>query len=275
MKKKIVVGLTASFLASATHAALIDFNSAGDLANRFSLNTNNGNPVKFTQVMAGGLGNSGAVDYLPTTESDHTTAVFNEQSFSFENPGDSITVSHFLLRQDATAIQTPWTHLGITGDTSERLDAGSAENSYASIRFEPVGGALATDVFVRAETKVNGGGRLRTTLSSPLSLDAGNWYFVSTTFTFESNASIAVSTTLEDWGTDGSAFLSTLLEVPPTSIANSGLDSVNGDGTVWGAFRDFNEGGANLSDNFSVIPEPTSLLAATLVFMIAALRRRP
>jgi hypothetical protein len=257
-------------------ATIVTYDSAGELTSRFALNTNNGVAVKYQQVASGGLGSSGAVDFLNTTDPNHTTAVFNESSFAFAGAGDSVTVSQFIKRQDAFVIQTPWTQLGIVSDLSERMDGGSAGNSYASVRLDPVQTPIATDVVLRIETKVNGGGRVRTTPAIPnISLVSGHWYFMAATFEYGSTTDIRVSTTLEDWGTDGAAFQSTVLAFSPTSIALSGADQINGDGSVWAGFRSFHEGGADLHDNFGVVPEPGTVVGLLIVGgAIAGLRRK-
>lgn len=273
--RSVGIGLCVCVIAHAD-ATVVTYDTPGELTSRFSLNTNNGIPVKYVQVAAGGLANSGCVDFLNTTDADHTTAVFNEQSFSFANPGDSVTVSQFLKRQDASVTQTPWTHLGILSDLSERMDAGSSGNSYASIRFDPVSSPIATDVTFRIETKVSGGSRVRTTPSIPnLSLLSGHWYYMSATFAYASASSILVSTTVEDWGTDGAAFQSSVLTFAPTSVALAGADQINGDGSVFAGFRTFHEGGADLHDNFGAVPEPASgCLTLLLLGGFGLLRRR-
>jgi hypothetical protein len=133
--------------------------------------------------------------------------------------------------------------------------------------MDPVPAALGTDVILRVETKVNGGGRLRTTPGSAVSLVAGHWYSLATTFAYESSSSLLVSALLEDWGTDGSAYQSTVLSLSPTSVSLSGLDAVLGDADVWAGFRDFHEGGANLTDNFSAVPEPATLAWVALALL--------
>lgn len=257
-------------------ATVVTYDSPGELTSRFALNTNNGVAVKYQQVATGGLGNSGAVDFLNTTDADHTTAVFNESSFAFASAGDAVTISQFIKRQDAIVIQTPWTQLGILSDLNERMDGGSAGNSYASVRLDPVQTPIATDVVLRIETKVNGGGRVRTTPAIPtISLVTGHWYFMAATFEYGSATDIRVSTTLEDWGTDGAALLSTVLAFSPTSIPVSGVDQINGDGGVWAGFRSFHEGGADLHDNFGVVPEPGTFVSVIVVAgSITALRRK-
>lgn len=257
----------------AANGAVVDFNTPGELTGRFNLNAAAGQTIKYVQTASGGLGNSGAVDLLATTDSNHTTAVCNGGSFSFSNPGDTVTISQFVLRQDALITQTPFFHIGILSDNHERMDSGTASNSYASLRIEPVASAVATDVATVVETKVNGGSRIRTTVAPNGSLIAGHWYFVSATFAYNSASDILVSGLLEDWGTTGAAFASSVLSFGPTSIALAGADQVNGDSTVWAGFRAFHEGGTNLLDDFSATPEPTASLLAGLA-LIGLLRTR-
>lgn len=241
-------------------AYLVDFNTPGELTNHFSLNVNVGNSIRYTQVASGGLGNSGAVGYLNTLEADHTTAALTDASFDFSGAGDSVTVSMMILRQNAVVSSTPFMMLGILSDVGERMDAGTASNSYASIRIMPDPSSLATGVFLQTETKLNGGSRVRVTPGLTASLAAGNWYRMSATFDFSSLTDLTMSAALEDWGTTGAVFQSTVLSLPATLIALSGADQVNGDASVWAAFRGFREGGVSLSDDFRAVPEPASLL---------------
>ena len=255
-------------------ATVITYDTPGALTGSFNLNTDAGVAIKYTQVEAGGLGGSGAVDFLNTTDAQHTTAVLNTESFSLAGDGDSVTVSQFVLRQDAIISMTPWTQLGIVSDPTERMDGGLADSSYASVRFDPVDGAVATDISLMIETKLANGSRARLPMPITASLEAGHWYRMSATFGYDSESMFAVSTVLEDWGTDGSAYEATVLMLDPTSVPLAGPDQVNGDDSVWGAYRSFHEGGADLHDNFSVVPEPTSLAVLLTGTLATVLRRR-
>jgi hypothetical protein len=253
-------------------AQFVDFDTPGDLATKFSVNASAvGN--RYTQVAAGGLSNSGAVDLLNTLDADHTTAVSNQASYDFAQPGHTVTISAFVKRQNATQTQTPFVMLGILSDLTERMDAGAASFSYASIRLIPDAAALATDVSFQTETKLNGGGRVRVTPGLNATLTAGNWYRIEATFRMTSLADLLIGMTLEDWGPAGSAYQSTAMLFPPTLIALSGTDQVNGDPSVWAGFRIFHEGGADLLDNFSAVPEPSTFVLAGLAAALAARRR--
>ncbi len=254
-------------------AQFVDFNTPGDLSGKFSINASAvGN--RYAQVAAGGLANSGAVDMLNTLDSDHTTAVSNQFSYDFATAGHSITVSSFIRRQDATQSQTPFAQLGILSDLSERMDAGRAGNSYASIRLIP-GSPLGTNVAFQTETKMDGGLRQRVTPGLSTNLSPGNWYRVEGSFKLVSPTELLIGMSLEDWGPTGAAFQSAALTFAPTLITFSGVGTgpVTGDPSVWVGFRTFHEGGADVLDNFSAVPEPTTLALVGLAAAFLSRRR--
>lgn len=268
----LILAMAVCTYPGAVRAALIDFNTPGDLSTNFNLNFDPGGTNKYFQVASGGLGNSGAVDLLNTTDADHTTAVYNGGSYSLAAPGDSVTISQFILRRTASITQTPFMELGLVSDPNERMDAGANINSYACIRLDPVSTAIGTDVSTVIETKINGGSRIRTTVAPARSLVAGHWYLLSVTLAYNSSTDLLASGSLDDWGTTGAAFSSSVMSFGPTAINLSGTDQINGDSSVWAAFRGFHEGGSDIFDNFSSTPEPTAL--SMLLCIVAVLRRR-
>jgi len=237
----------------------VDFNTPGDLTGKFSINASSvGN--RYTQVASGGLANSGAVDMLNTVDSDHTTAVSNQFSYDFSTIGHSVVISSFIRRQDATQSQTPFAQLGILTDSTGRMDAGLAANSYASIRLIP-GSPLGSNVAFQTETKLDGGSRQRVTPGLSTNLTPGNWYRVEGAFKLISPTQLLIGMSLEDWGPTGASFQSMALAFAPTLITLSppGTNPVTGDPSVWAGFRTFHEGGADVLDNYSAVPEPTTL----------------
>ena len=269
----VIVAAVTLGAATGAWAQFVDFNTPGDLLGKFSINTSAvGN--RYTQVATGGLLNSGAVDMLNTLDSDHTTAVSNQFSYDFSTVGHSVTVSSFIRRQDATQAQTPFAMLGVMSDLGERMDAGLAANSYASIRLIP-GSPLANNVAFQTETKLDGGSRQRVTPGLSNSLTAGNWYRVEGTFKLVSPTELLIGMSLEDWGPAGAAFQSTALAFAPTliTLSGTGTNPVTGDPSVWVAFRTFHEGGADVLDNFSAVPEPATLMLVGLGAALAVRRR--
>jgi len=271
----VIAGVAFAGSAAGAHAQFVDFNTNGDLLGKFSINASAvGN--RYTQVLSGGLANTGAVDMLNTLDSDHTTAVSNQFSYDFATIGHSVTVSSFIKRQDATQSQTPFAQLGILTDLTGRMDGGAATNSYSSIRLIP-GSPLATNVAFQTESKVVNGNRERVTPGLSTSLTAGNWYRVEGTFKLVSATQLLIGMSLEDWGPTGAAFQSTALAFSPTLITISlpvgTSNPVTGDPSVWVGFRTFHEGGADLLDNFSVVPEPTTLALIGLAAAFVARHR--
>lgn len=250
----------------------VDYNTPGDLTGKFNLNVNNA-AIKYTQVASGGLGNSGAVDLLNTTEADHTTAVFNQAGLDFATPGARLDLSQFVLRKDAFITSTPFYQMGLVSDLNERLDGGSAANSYASVRIMPSTTTTPTDVFLQVETKLSGGGRVRVTPGQTGTLTAGHWYRVASSFENTSATQVTVSMALEDWGVTGAALQATVFSLAPTLVNLAGADQINGDGLVYAGYRAFDEGGTDLLDNFSVVPEPATLLGAAALVLMCVRRR--
>lgn len=270
----LLTGLLGAAWPTDLRAATETFDAPGDLAGHFFLNANN-NTVKYSQVASGGLANSGAVNILGANDADHTTAVYNRRTFAFSSSGDIVTISTFVRRQDAFITSTPFLMLGILGDSTERLDAGTTTNSYASIRIMPSTTATAADVFLQTEVKVSGGSRIRTTPGQVGTLAAGHWYKVTATLEYSSASDLLISAVLDDWGTSGMTFSANVFTFGPTLVSLSGADQVNGDTEVWAGFRGFAEGGSDLYDNFRAVPEPSSLLLILSALAAAARRPRP
>jgi len=275
MKRRapLLVALWLAAVVSSAQAGLVDYNSPGDLAANFSIN-HNGAANRYLEAPSGGLNGTRAVDIAQTIDAEHATAVYNQRSFRLSLPGDRIRVSQFILRRDALISVTPFMMMGVLSDSTERMDQGGDNtSSYASLRIMPSSTNTATDIFLQTETKVNGGSRVRTTPGITGSLVAGHWYLLEAVFEYSSTSDLLVSASLEDWGTVGNALQSTVLTMTPTLIALSGVDQVNGDATVWSGYRGFREGGSDLFDNFSAVPEPATI-ALILAGALAGIRRR-
>jgi MYXO-CTERM domain-containing protein len=268
-----VTVFTAIALPSAARSALVDYNLPGDLAGNFALNSGPAG-LRMTEVASGGLGNSRAIDIINALDADNTTAVYNQSSYNLAGPGQSVTISQYVLRRNGQLTNTPFAQLGVMSDTPERMDNDAAANSYASLILFPINPNVTTDVKLQFEHKVQGGSRVRADAGITATLATNHWYLFSTTLTYDTPTSLLFSGQLEDWGLGGSALSSVVFSLPPTARTITGTDQVNGDSTVWGAYRGYQEGGAELYDNFSVVPEPGSAMAALLLVGLTVIRRR-
>ncbi len=264
-----------------SRAAFIDFNNVGELAANFSLN-HQGAGVRYAETESGGIGNSRAVESLPFVNGfqSHTTAVHHRESFRLSVPGDRVELSQFFLRQNHTDLPVFWSvlSLGILTDPTGLLGSNLAPNSYAHLRVfsDP---NLPTRVSIEAEVKEASSPRLPTGTGLVADLIAGRWYKFSATFEHVSPTSILIGGLLEDWGLTGVSPLSTVFELPPMVVPIAPGDNVLGDSEVWGGFLGHREGGVALYDNFSVVPEPASLLflgvGTAMVLMRGRDCRRP
>jgi hypothetical protein len=279
----LVVPLACALLTmpAAARAGLVDYNAPGDLAANFSLN-HAGAGNKYSEVASGGLGGSRAIASGFPVDAVHTTALFDQNNFSFANVGDSVTMSQFVLRQDDAGFpfEFSFMQLGILQNATGRLGIDIGTDSYVSLRVLS-DTVSPTGVFLQTEVKGSGDSARtqQNTTGQSADLTAGHWYRLTATFENLSSTDVRITGALEDWGATGSAFQSTILELlgsnPQSTVDLSGLagSTVLSDGQVWGGWRGFAEGGGALYDNFSIVPEPTTLgLFATGVFML--LRRR-
>lgn len=254
-------------VAAPAHATVVTYNSAGDLAANFSLN-HAGAGNRYFEAAAGGLGGSRAIDTLGAIDAVHTTALYDQAGFGFSGAGNAITVSQFVLRQNDASFpfEFSFIQLGILQETTGRLGVDSGPDSYVSLRVLS-DTVVNTGVFLQTEVRGSADtARTQQDITSQIAdLIAGNWYKLTATFENVSATEVRITGALEDWGTTGSAFQSTILDLPasnPQSLIDlSGLagTTVLGDGQVWSGWRGFGEGGADLFDDFSVVPEPTTM----------------
>src|SRR5262249_45067200 len=92
-------------------------------------------------------------------------------------------------------------------------------------------------------------------------------------FERSSDTAVLIRGALEDWGTTGTAFSSTVFSLDPLSVPVAAGDNALVDGTLWAGWRAFGEGGAAAIDNFSAVPEPATLLMLGLGGMFLARRK--
>lgn len=266
----------------AAHASLVNYNTPGDLAANFSLN-DAGAGNMYSEVAGGGLGGSRAIASGFPVDAVHTTALFDQAGFSFANTGDSVTVSQFVLRQDDAGFpfEFSFMQLGLLQNTTGRLGIDIGTDSYVSLRV--LSDTISpTGVFLQTEVRGSGDSARtqQNTTGQTANLIAGNWYRFTASFENLSTTEVRITGALEDWGITGSAFQSTVLELPasnPQSIVDlSGLagSTVLGDGQVWGGWRGFGTGGGALYDDFSIIPEPASLALLGSGLLLLSWRRR-
>ncbi len=266
MKSILTTTTAAALLAAGTaSAAVVSFNTAGDLANNF-YGANSSGTVANNYAEANGVGIGNPASRGLNTigiDGNYSTLIFNQESFSLANMGDSVTVSAFALRRDDTNPgdnSSSFLRLGLTdgnASANNRLTGGNGNGIALDIYRNA--GTPATDVIFRSYNKV-GSGTLATLAGGATTLTSGNWYKLTATFTNAGSNNISISGLLENFGTDGTTLVGTTRTIAPFTLANAGLAA---DSTVYGAFVARQDGGSDSVDNFSVaVPEPGSALLA-------------
>ena len=262
--------ITQNFNAAGGGTFLSDWNQNGPAA-----------PNLFQDTTGGGLGGSNAVAL--TTNGD-TTAIFRNISFNL-SVGTTVTISSYFRDQQPGAGSTYQAAFSIglassAGDGSNGAHSGTAFDG-------PETGAITSlenvvDARVRGDGKLEfetivAGTAVNSAATATATLTAGNWYFLTATFTvnaatneFSGNASLFNSDSNGVVGTE-------LLNTSSTTLSNSALW---GDSAAFAGFRAVGQtsstNGVNLVDNFSVTatPEPASTLLLLSGGMLLAFRRR-
>ena len=222
-----------------------------NVGNRFAPATDPG--LRYVETAAGGIGGSGAVDIVSGTDS---TAIYKTSSFDFSYDGAVIKETLF-FKLLASTVDRP-IQMGFTGENNSSLN-GNTGHYFMSLRPNIRNGTSLNAQFHAQHKTAAGGTTGPDNIGPTLTLLAGHWYKFSATFknTINTTAdSFEVSGILDDYGTDGTAFVANLENIPTqTGLVNP---DITHDSTVWAAFRGWNSA-ADLYDNYSVIvPDPTA-----------------
>lgn len=247
--------LSALLVLTSVQAQVVDFDSAGDLQNKFTLAPGT-SATSYSQVSSGGI-TGGAVDVFSTSASNDTDTVYFKSSTP--SPGGATLSTSLFVRYDSAlrnsaAYEFPLvlgfsnstTLSGYTHSVTEGIEVGVYLEIYndTTDRFFPV-------VFGAGETHAG----------STATLISGHWYRVTANVQPIGGTGRAVlSTSVVDFGASGQQpeiYLSTFSQ---EVFAFSGSSPT----ALFPAFRAFKSGGADLLDNFAVstsstLPTPSRL----------------
>jgi hypothetical protein len=287
-------GLGLFALSGLAKADSVDFNTAGDLNGKFTINNQTGTAVTpgfpgYSQVTSGGVGNSGAVDVTagPSGTLD-ATAIYNVRSYNLAD--GPIRLSEAVKILPAVTSGDRLLHMGLIDDTAinHQLNGGAPSLAdFISARVFPTAPSAAgatTSPFVYQVQVGQSTGVLATATTNnpqtatPFNLILGDWYQFTVDITKSATANtFTVAGFLQDLGTDGLT-PGTTLSFGPENISSANSVDIYNDTTVFGAFRSHAAaGGADLLDNFSItqpVPEPASLGVLGLASMAMLARRR-
>ncbi|HJQ81129.1 MAG TPA: PEP-CTERM sorting domain-containing protein [Lacipirellulaceae bacterium] len=264
----------ASFSNSA-HGALIDFNTAGDLANNFFIS--DPAPFPYAETDGVGVGNPASRGLSVTGTTDHG-ATLNTSSYTFGSPGAKVSVSMF-FHTAAT--------LGTTGeDRVFELNLVSANNSDVTAAHTGIGGKIEfppTDGVddIRVEFRRNNSDVAGSDVNGPFDVKTNTWYKATFTATNNGTASVIPATmVLDEYNADGTSVVAA--NVFSHSFDIPAEATLTADTEVFGAFRVRNATRLyNALDNFEVlqlvVPEPGTIslaIAVALGLSFSSRRRR-
>ena len=265
LRTGVVCAAAAFALAAGTaRAAVIEFNSPDDLANfsqRLGGNAGvDGIPVAtqgFQYAATAGRTGSGAITHAAGGSTD-LAAVYQGETFDL-TAGTNSLAGFF---KTPAAVDPSGTgavfQLGFSANNNTAL-YGETGHNFISTR---VNQATSAQNAYRLQTQTKtAGGTTQTPNLGPgtFTLDPNTWYRLANSFTRSATPdTFDFSTTLENWGADGSSLVSVVAGPFTGTVTNA---DIYNDTTTFAAFRSVETRVAQTIDSFTAVPEPSSALA--------------
>ena len=279
MKNRLLLILASVAFAAAPHAraTLIDFNgSATDYTGNFT--ANNGASVAWGASSGVGTPATGGLTGLNTAGG--STIIYNPGgNFAGHSltAGSSYTLELFARTNTFTGTGSGFgvLHLGFGTSSALAFNSQVVEQFAARVQGTATAGQM---VLAYRNVATSGGTATNSALGAAFTLANDTWYKFSTTITKSSTAGAwDLTVSLQNWGSDGTSFVSTIASESATGIANTALYN---DSSLFAGYYARNTTGTPrqfiAADNFTVIPEPSSFaaLAGLAGLGLAASRRR-
>jgi hypothetical protein len=274
--------LSVSLITAQAQSFTVNFDTAGDLANKFNIYMNSTVPATnppsgspYSQSLTGGVGGSGLVNIAaPATAgiTNDSTAIYKNTSFDFSLAGETITVSAYVNIIGPTETGNRLLHLGFANSPFSGLN-GNAGLAFTGFRLNPT--AIGSTVFSpQWQTKTAAGGTVNTAGGTNVTLTLGDWYKLSVSFANLGSGSMQASGFVQDFGVNGLT-PGTSFNFSPVILNSLDIATNN---AVYAAFRTFQADGAGGLDNFAaseVLPEPgTMALGGLGLGTLLMVRRR-
>ena len=285
--------------AQAQGAIYVDFNNDGDLGSFSQRNeiTSSATLPMYAQDGSGGPfngvnGTRGVTLTGAGSATDGTLVYTGPGAAQSINVGDTFTLST-LFKRGANTANGVYAQLGFLGGDAAgygfygQPTSGTPDVSFISLRLrstENGAGTTATDR-LELQTRNFPSGVATSTIDtngaatgSDFPITEGNWYEYILTFNKVSGPdTFAWTASLLDKGIDGTAAGTAVF---PAGLLSGTMTAANvaniyNDSSLYAAIRVANRGaGMAALDNFSVVPEPASLMGAVLGMGLLGLRRR-
>lgn len=277
MKNLLPIFVVSAAVAAAApaRAVLIDFNgSSADYTGNFTAN-NNTAPIAWNSTV--GVMGTGGLTGLNTAGG--STIIYNPTGFSGHDllAGSSYTIALFARTNTFTGTGNGFgvLHLGFGTTSALAFNSQSVEQFAARVQGTANPGEMT---LAYRNVPVASGPATNSALGSGFTLANDTWYKFSTTITKSATVNLwDISLSLENWGSDGSLFVSLVANAATSGITNAALYQ---DASAFAGYYVRNTTGTprqfTAADNFTAVPEPSALTAlvgfAALAF--AARHRR-
>jgi hypothetical protein len=279
---------TLAFLLTGTNsrAAAINFDTANDFTNNFSiaLNSDAGktNGLSESSGSGGILGSPGSVLYTQNASND-STAFYKILGLNFSSDGSLLTEAVMFhtgggsITAGQRVVQLGFgTNFTSPFNGSAQQGAGTNLSAFTSVRINTT---AANNVYsIEGQDKpigISNTGAVAFGNIAGISLAANTWFRLTITVTNLPGTDYSIGGIVESFGADGVTFGGTVATFPVTTRtgAQGGIDLAT---TLFGGFR-ASAGATNVTnyDTYSVIPEPSSIgVLAGGVGLFLVLRRR-
>jgi hypothetical protein len=268
IRASIVCAAAIAAFSSSGRSATIAFDNSGDLSTNFSIN---GTAGYYVQQSNGGIGDSGSV--LPNQSAGNATAILQTDVFDGTS-SNTITLSMFVKWENSTQLNDAL-ELGIVGNTTDKLmtvsgfshSAAGNPNLTVALFPQSTGGVTSNFATLGLRNETIGTSNAGFNNVNTFTLQVGNFYKVIASFQKLSNNQFNVTAAIEDWGTDGTAKVGDIASGSRFDglTQNSFLGT---DTTLFAGFRSNTGGGAGALDNYTVVPEPSTVALLSIGLLL-------
>ena len=261
MLGRLIPGLALlTFAAVSANAVTIDFDQESDFTNNFTVADDNGGITYSTDPGVGGV--SGRLNTaVPTGNGD---TLYYDGVFDLNN--GPITTSFFFLA-DAYTNNGEFSRIALGISATEANLQGNVEAQARLLKSNN------TNTAVFQIRDANPGA----TSTSDVSLTENHWYLFSATYSVSATAnSYDITASLDDYGTTGTTFASTIATASGTRTQGSLFSGGDALPVNIGILPQNAGGGAEALDNFTAIPElgTTSLYIGFIALVTLGLRKK-
>lgn len=245
--------------AGSSFAVLYDFNNTSDLSTYFNKGSISGVTASLTNVSSGGLSNSGSL-LIPSGGSGADSFYYMTKD-GISPTSSTMSVSIYFQAQASTGSGALPLTLGLVdaSGTTQTANASSLPNSANSLTLSlrSSGNTVGTGLTYSLSTYNNAA--LVSSTSTAFTLTEDSWYCLSVVYVYNGSGSYTVTGQVynaSSSGTLGSALLAT---APSWTATNTSLAAAE---TVYGVLSSqygYRRGLDTNLDNYSIIPEPSSM----------------